>query len=265
MLTRIFSSHTRVGLLRLFFSHPENRYYVRQISRELRRDISGIKRELDNLEKSGLLVAPSCVDCHGNHDIERKNDPASPVFRANVPATCGKCHDGIRQKYDAGVHGAALRSGNGRAPVCIDCHSAHSIQRADTDAWRLSVTQECGTCHAESMRTFKDTYHGQVTSLGFMRVATCANCHGAHDIHAKSDARSTVSPAHLVETCGQCHQGANANFVRYDPHANRHDRARNPALYYAGKFMDWLLVGVFTFFGIHTVLWLVRGMKSRER
>ncbi len=57
MLTRVFSSKTRVDILRLFFTHPENRYYVRQIARELRRDISGIKRELDNLEKAGLLVS----------------------------------------------------------------------------------------------------------------------------------------------------------------------------------------------------------------
>ena len=57
MLTRLFSSHTRVALLRLFFMHPEEKFYVRQIAREIRRDISGIKRELDNLEKTGLLVS----------------------------------------------------------------------------------------------------------------------------------------------------------------------------------------------------------------
>lgn len=57
MLTKLFSSQTRVDLLRLFFTHPDNRYYVRQIARELHRDISGIKRELDNLEKAGLLLS----------------------------------------------------------------------------------------------------------------------------------------------------------------------------------------------------------------
>ncbi len=55
MLDRLFSSKTRVELLRLFFSNPDSRYYVRQIARELHRDISGIKRELDNLDKAGLL------------------------------------------------------------------------------------------------------------------------------------------------------------------------------------------------------------------
>jgi DNA-binding transcriptional ArsR family regulator len=57
MLTRIFSSRTRIDILRLLFTHPDNRYYVRQIGRELHRDISGIKRELDNLEKAGLLIS----------------------------------------------------------------------------------------------------------------------------------------------------------------------------------------------------------------
>ena len=159
-----------------------------------------------------------------------------------MPATCGKCHVGIKQHYDESIHGTALAAGNAKAPVCADCHTAHSIQRVETDAWRLSITNECGTCHAESLRTYRDTFHGQVTSLGFVRVAACADCHGSHDIQKRTDPRSRVSQAHLVETCRQCHAGANANFVRYDPHADKHDRARNPVLYYAAKFMDFLLI-----------------------
>ena len=216
------------------------------------------------IEKSGLAVAPSCVNCHGSHDIKRRTDATSQVFRANIPATCGTCHSGIQQRYDVGVHGVAMKKGDARAPVCADCHSAHAIKRTDTDTWRLGVTAECGTCHAESMRTFRDTFHGQVTGLGFVRVAVCADCHGAHDIFPKADARSTVSPARLVATCGRCHSGATASFVRYDPHADRHDKARNPTLYVAAQFMDWLLLGVFAFFGLHTALWLQRAVRARR-
>jgi Cytochrome c7 and related cytochrome c len=216
------------------------------------------------VEKAGLLVAPTCGDCHGNHDIRRLTDPKSPVFRTNVPVTCGKCHAGIRQRFDVGVHGAALARGSSRTPVCKDCHTAHAIKTVDTESWRLSVTRECGTCHQESQRTFRDTFHGQVTSLGFVRVAACADCHGAHDIFAKSDARSTVSPGHLIETCSRCHAGANAGFVQYDPHADRLSKTRGAALYYAAKFMNMLLLGVFVFFGVHTALWLPRGMKARR-
>ena len=43
---------------------------------------------------SGNDKAAVCSDCHGNHDIRRANDPTSPVFRANVPKTCSKCHAG---------------------------------------------------------------------------------------------------------------------------------------------------------------------------
>ncbi len=55
MLRRLFSSKTRVELLVLFLSRPEERFYVRELARQLKRDISGIKRELDNLEKAGIL------------------------------------------------------------------------------------------------------------------------------------------------------------------------------------------------------------------
>ncbi|MGE5242698.1 MAG: hypothetical protein ACM3SQ_00535 [Betaproteobacteria bacterium] len=217
------------------------------------------------LEKAGLVVAPSCVDCHGNHDIKRKTDPSSSVFRANIPATCGKCHAGIEQHYDASVHGTAVKAGNLKAAVCSDCHTAHAIQRVESESWKLSVTRECGTCHSESNRTYRDTFHGQVTSLGFVRVAACADCHGSHDIQKKSDPRSRVAKANLVETCRQCHAGANANFVEFDPHADKHDRARDPALFYAAKFMEGLLLAVFGFFGLHTALWLPRGLRERRR
>lgn len=216
------------------------------------------------LEKAGLVVAPSCVDCHGHHDIRRKTDPASPVFRANIPATCGKCHAGVRRRYAGSVHGVAVKDGNLGAAVCADCHTAHDIQRVATERWRLSVTRECGTCHAESLHTYRDTFHGQVTALGFVRVAACADCHGSHDIQKRSDARSRVASANLVRTCRQCHAGASANFVEYDPHADRHDRARSPGLFYAARLMDGLLLAVFGVFGLHTALWLPRGLQQRR-
>ncbi len=221
------------------------------------------------LLKSGLMVAPTCSDCHGFHDIRRKTSPESRVNRLAVPDTCGKCHEGIERQYRASVHGSALKEGNPLAPVCADCHSAHRIRRVDTDSWRLQIIQECGTCHAESIKTYRDTFHGQVTSLGFVRVATCSDCHGSHEIFPKADARSRVSASRIVTTCQKCHPAANASFTKYDPHADRENRHRNPLLFYAAKFMDALLIGVFTFFSIHTVLWFSRsapgGKPRKER
>jgi hypothetical protein len=217
------------------------------------------------LAKSGLVVAPNCNSCHGHHDIRRASDPLSPVFHAKVPTTCGRCHEGIRNEYDPSVHAAAAKAGRGGA-VCSDCHTAHGIQAAaGLPAWRLAVVKECGTCHGEAIRTFRDGFHGQAGSLGFERVATCADCHGAHDIQPRSDPRSRISAARRVQTCAQCHPGASASFVKYDPHADFEDRERSPAVHYTARFMKFLLAGVFAFFGIHTVLWFPRSFRERRR
>jgi predicted nucleotidyltransferase len=55
VLTKLFSS-TRAELLGLFFNNPDDRFYLREIARHIGKDAAGIKRELDNLVKLGLLA-----------------------------------------------------------------------------------------------------------------------------------------------------------------------------------------------------------------
>jgi hypothetical protein len=217
------------------------------------------------LSRSGLVVAPNCATCHGHHEIRRKQDAQSRVSHANVPATCGSCHAGIQSQYQQSVHAAAVQAGKPGA-VCSDCHTAHEIRPADLPAWRLEVIRECGTCHEESIRTYRDGFHGQASALGFTRVAACADCHGAHEILARDHPRSRIAPANLQSTCGKCHPGANASFVKFDPHADPHARERSAPVYYTARFMKMLLAGVFAFFGVHTILWFPRELRAlRER
>jgi len=104
-----------------------------------------------------------------------------------------------------------------------------------------------------------------VTALGFVAVARCSDCHGAHDIQPPAHPASWVAPANLVRTCRKCHPSANEKFVQFSPHADPRDRGKNPGLYYTARFMEWLIVGVFAFFGTHTVLWLVRSLVEARR
>ena len=53
--------------------------------------------------------------------------------------------------------------------------------------------------------------------------------------------------------------------MQYQPHANAHDRKLNPALYFVRLFMNVLLIGVLTFFIIHTILWLIRSRLDQVR
>jgi Doubled CXXCH motif (Paired_CXXCH_1) len=212
------------------------------------------------LTKDGLLVAATCSSCHGTHKILSHTNPESRTYRTNIPATCGSCHAGPKADYFAGIHGRALEAGNSTAPVCSDCHTAHQIASVRTAAWQKKTSATCGTCHKERYATYLDTFHAQVSALGYVETAHCWNCHREHDILPASDPKSTVAPANLVKTCGQCHPGASPSFVTYHPHADPHNRKSYPGLWFTTLFMNLLLLGVLSFFGLHTFLWFVRSL-----
>jgi len=48
-------SKTRKAILQLYFSHPEKKYYLRQLERILHFPVQNIRRELINLEKNGMF------------------------------------------------------------------------------------------------------------------------------------------------------------------------------------------------------------------
>jgi predicted CXXCH cytochrome family protein len=218
------------------------------------------------LGKEGLLVAANCTSCHGSHGILSHTNPKSSTYRTNIPSTCGQCHVGINEQYQAGIHGKAVAAGNSQAPVCTDCHTAHGIVEPTSANFRMQSTPVCGSCHRDKFSTYRDTFHSQLGLLGgYVQTARCWDCHGAHAILPASDPHSRVNKANLVKTCGKCHAGANASFVQYQPHANPRNRKMNPALYYIRLFMNLLLASVLTFFLIHTVLWLIRSQIAHAK
>ena len=79
--------------------------------------------------ENGSQKAAVCTDCHGAHEILAANEDHSPIYKFNVPATCGKCHADITQTFMASIHGQGIARGNGLAPVCTDCHGIHSIKK----------------------------------------------------------------------------------------------------------------------------------------
>jgi hypothetical protein len=203
-------------------------------------------------------VAPTCSNCHRSHDIRRKTDAESPVHPPNIPATCGNCHSSQQRLYSESVHAEVLEAGTTAAPQCVSCHTAHSISTTATDEWQLSAVQQCGTCHREALATFRDTFHGQVTALGFTPVARCVDCHQSHQVLRASNAAAPVAPANRLATCQTCHPSATENFAKYQPHANKENREQSPQLYYAARVMNGMIYGVFLFFGLHTALWFAR-------
>jgi cytochrome b subunit of formate dehydrogenase len=185
---------------------------------------------------NGSDKAAVCTDCHGTHEILDAKDSKSPIFKFNVPQTCGKCHDTIAKEFQWSIHGTALAQGNWQAPACTDCHGIHSI-KAHTDpnspVSAQNVAQAtCARCH-EGVRlsqefgvagrretTYLASYHGLASKLGSQVVANCASCHGTHSIFPSTDPRSTIHPSHLAQTCGQCHPGVTEKFAASKVHVD---------------------------------------------
>lgn len=229
------------------------------------------------IAKGGLVVAATCADCHRAHEVLPASNPQSSVFRDHVPATCGQCHVGVQEVYDTSVHGRKLAAGDADAPVCTNCHTAHRISAADTPRFMLDIVNECGACHDKPLKgggdgrslyaTYRRSYHGQVTQLGFDRAARCSSCHGAHDVMELDNPASRLFGDNRVRTCAQanCHAGASASFAKFEPHADFHDAKRFPLFHAVWLYFMLVMSATFGFFGLHTLLWFVRAMIHRFR
>ena len=185
---------------------------------------------------AGSEKAAVCTDCHGTHEILDAKDAKSPIFKFNVPSTCGQCHDAISKEFKQSIHGQAIARGNWQAPVCTDCHGIHSIRSLNDPNSPVSAQNvgqaTCARCH-EGMRlsqefgvegrretTYLASYHGLASRGGSQVVANCASCHGTHSIFPSSDPRSTINHANLARTCGQCHPGVTEKFTAAKVHVD---------------------------------------------
>ena len=216
------------------------------------------------LMKSGLTVTATCTNCHTAHSVLPKSDSLSSVNPKKVPETCGRCHHGIQEQFEQSIHHERLGKTDKQLPVCSDCHSAHTIQRADAQGFKLDIMTKCGRCHEDIAKTYFDTYHGKVSQLGYTKTAKCYDCHGAHDILAVADPKSHLSRENVVATCQKCHEGANRRFAGYLTHATHHDPQKYPFLFWTFWGMTGLLVGTFVLSGVHTLMWLPRALQMKR-
>jgi hypothetical protein len=224
--------------------------------------------------------AVSCASCHGGHDLLDIDDPHAWVAPLSQVATCGACHEEAADLHRADAHGSALAEVSGdrpptlsslaiagpdSAPTCTSCHGGHGMLAVADTAAATRAVERCSACHQDYADRYFGTYHGKATALGSHIVATCDDCHSAHEIQPASHPASWVHDDNLVATCGTCHEQARPAFVRYDSHPDPMDRSRNAPLFYAFVFMNTLLFSVLVVFGLHTLLWWVRILIDQRR
>jgi cytochrome b subunit of formate dehydrogenase len=207
----------------------------------------------------------TCHDCHDAHNIGTLGSEARADHRLKNPEVCGRCHEKQKEAYLTSIHGKEItEKKNSDAAVCSDCHTTHNIQSPEADSMKLVITQNCGSCHKESLKTYLASYHGQVNRLGYTHTAKCFDCHGGHKLKKVDDPTSTVHLNNRLETCKKCHKDAPEGFLSFHAHGNANDFERYPGIWITAKFMNLLIISVFLFFWTHVILWFNREYQDRK-
>jgi len=228
--------------------------------------------------KGGVYVAASCNDCHSTggsaHKIMSPGAPDSSINHFNIPSTCGRCHKGVENDFWEGIHGQLVARGETDAPVCTDCHGEHGILSPDDPLSPVSGSKvaemTCSPCHESAvlnekydiktgrLTTFIDSYHGLKSKAGDTHVANCASCHGVHRILPSSDPTSTINPANLKATCGECHPNISEKMATTPIHGIGGQGLRTPAADVVEKIYIVAITVIIGLMILHWVIDLIR-------
>lgn len=80
ILEQLFGSRTRTKLLRLFLLHPDNAFFIRELTRLIDTQINSVRRELQNLADSGVILE---VDEPGTQSAEGEAVQAKGTKRSS--------------------------------------------------------------------------------------------------------------------------------------------------------------------------------------
>ncbi|MBZ5570604.1 MAG: hypothetical protein LAO09_01840 [Acidobacteriia bacterium] len=164
-----------------------------------------------------------CVDCHT--DLKSAAHETTPA-----KVSCATCHADQQAVYERSFHATAIKAGDGQAATCVDCHgSPHELLAAGDPKSKVNhanIPATCGACHgqkfvmeasghsAQMFLSYQESVHGRAVAAGSEKAAVCTDCHGAHEILAASDPRSTIFKFNVPATCAKCHGPVQQEFAQ---------------------------------------------------
>ncbi len=130
------------------------------------------------LTQEGNTDVPTCIDCHGVHNI---GNPTTTAFRLKSPELCASCHTNpaimdkygistdVLNTYVADFHGTTVTLFEKQSPdsptnkpVCYDCHGIHDISRVDDPQTGIQMQQNllvrCKVCHPDATSNFPSAW-----------------------------------------------------------------------------------------------------------
>jgi len=218
---------------------------------------------------SGVKGAPTCIDCHGEHDVKKPSDEVATTSRKHLSAMCLRCHvdnkevreevgpsAGFLSSYDKSIHARAQAGGNDAAATCIDCHGSHEMRKGNNPASgvaRKNIAATCGRCHGDVLEQYRGSIHGTALTSGIVASATCTDCHGEHNILSPSDASSPVSAKNVsAQVCSPCHSSVKLS-QKYGLAADRFQSFNDSYHGLAGKSGSLEVANCASCHGVHDI------------
>ncbi len=149
---------------------------------------------------------PTCIDCHGVHNIQ---NPTTVTFRNSTPFLCAKCHTDSKIMDKYGISTNVLNS-------------------------------YVSDFHGTTVKLFEEQFPGQPTNK-----PVCTDCHGVHNIGKVGDKQTGLAlKENLLTKCQRCHPDATANFSdawmsHYEPSPEHF-----PIVYYVNLFYKFFIPAV---------------------
>jgi len=224
--------------------------------------------------------APTCISCHGYHEIFLMSDPRSSFNKLNRSETCGNCHEVEKNDYYKSIHWSSVQHGHYESPTCNDCHGEHQIESPSEDdaiTNRLNLSsQVCAGCHTspammarfgldpERIKTYNRSYHGLAVLKGSPDAANCTSCHEVHAIKSATDKTSSIHPDNLESTCGKCHKNITSEFINIPVHPKNLE-SRNPIGFYTQNIYIWLIIIVIGGMIVHNIVILSYYIRKKRQ
>ncbi len=142
-------------------------------------------------------VGNGCLACHGS-ELPRLGAPVTGIdASAHRDLTCPKCHPDF--KYDDGKDATKLWQVNSSG-ACLACHADRAEKGEET----------------KSVLAFAGSVHGKALAKGNLKSATCAGCHGGHDVE-RLETNAAKRRLHLAgqDMCSGCHAREYASYDDY--------------------------------------------------
>ncbi len=161
---------------------------------------------------------PACVECHGPHMARRvlyedsMNDSYCMNCHGNKDLKVKMADGSEKSLYvDHTDFGQSIHSQ--KRIACAKCHV--NMSHENSPVCKDSGKVDCSICHAKQTALYDKSTHGQLANKNDPNAPKCTDCHGKHNVMARSNSNSPIFARNIPDLCASCHREGKKAALRY--------------------------------------------------